>query len=69
MSNTKIIRNLTLTYRGHRLDTNHSQGIRNFMKLHDIPGATQVISLVKAVNFMWVNLMVGDDVFTIESRA
>lgn len=68
MTDTKIIRGLTLRYKGHELFTNHAQGIRDFMKLHQLPGATQVIALTKAVDFDWLDLQVGDGIFMIESR-
>ena len=64
----EIIRELTLTYRGHELWTNHAQGIRNFMKLHEIPGATQTINPVRAVNFDSLNLMIGCAPFIIKRR-
>ena len=65
----KIIRDLTLTYEGHGLRTNHAQGIWDFMRLHQIPGATQVINLVKAVNFDALALWVDGDCFVITRRS
>jgi hypothetical protein len=66
MADTTIIRDLTLSYRAHSLATNYGQGIRNFMKLHGIPGATSVINLVKAVNFDRLVMVIDGASFVIE---
>lgn len=49
MADPGLLRDLMITYRGHTLRTNHGQAIRNFMTLHGLPGATQIIALVKTL--------------------